>query len=68
MVLGEWGGSAHPQSPAAERAGMHVHSFPVALVTDWPPAHSAKSHARILILLSRKSYPNVRMGKLRCLF
>lgn len=62
-VLGEWGGSADPQSLAAEKLGLTYHPPPGA-----PATHSGKSHARILILLSRKPYPNVRAGQLRYLF
>lgn len=38
------GSSAHPQSPAAERAGTHAHPAPGAPATDWPPTHGGKSH------------------------
>lgn len=62
-VLGEWRGSAHPQSLAAEKLGLMCHPRPGA-----PATHSGKSHARILIFLSRKLYPNVRAGQLRYLF
>lgn len=41
------------------------HPAPGAPAADWPPTHDGESHARILILLSKKPYLNVSAAQLR---